>query len=88
MWALVSNNWIAVVLDEANVGNSGRTNVLDTVIVTGARAKIVEESLAATEQDRHHYEMHFIDEPTVKVLPDGGCAAADQNIKVTCCFKS
>jgi hypothetical protein len=70
---------------EANVGNSRRTNVLNAVIVAGARAKIVKESLAATEQDRYNCEMHFIDERSTKILPDGGCAAANKNIAVTRC---
>jgi len=46
---------------DADVSNGWRTSVFDTVVVTNAGAEIVEESLAATEQDRHNREMHFID---------------------------
>jgi hypothetical protein len=68
------------------VGNGRRTDVLDAVIVAGARAKIVKESLTAIEQDWYNGEMHFIDERRTKVLPDGGRAAADKNIIVTRCL--
>ena len=71
---------------EADVGNGWRANVLDAVIVAGAGAKTVEESLAATEQDGHNCEMQFIDERSTKVLPDSGRATANKNITVTRCL--
>jgi hypothetical protein len=46
---------------DAEVGNGWRTDVFDTAIVTRTGAEIVEESFAATQQDRHNRNMHFID---------------------------
>ena len=70
------------------MGDGRRTYVFDALVVIRSRAEILEESFTAAEQDRHNRKMHFIDEPHGKVLPDGGCAAPDQDIKVTCCFES
>ena len=46
--------------------------MFDAAVVTGAGAEIVEESFAATQQDGHYRHMHFIDERSTQVLPDGG----------------
>jgi len=46
---------------DADVSNGWRTYVFDTAVVAGPGAEIVEESLATTQQDRHHRNMHFID---------------------------
>jgi hypothetical protein len=55
-------------------------------------AEILEESLAAAEQHGDDGEMHLVDEPSTKVLPDGGSPAPQQNITVTgsfaCCAQS
>jgi hypothetical protein len=42
---------------DADVGNSWRTDVFDTAIVARTRAEIVEESFAATQQDRNNRNM-------------------------------
>jgi hypothetical protein len=39
---------------DPDVGNGWRTYVLDALIVIGDGAEILEESFAATEQDRHN----------------------------------
>ena len=68
---------------DANVGNGWRTNVFHTAVVTSTGAEIVEQSFTATEQDRHNRNVHFIDQRSTKVLPDGGCATSHQDITVT-----
>src|SRR5580698_7606206 len=74
---------------DADVDKGRRTNVFDTAIVTGARATIVEESLAATQQDGHNRNMHLINERSTQVLLDSGCATSDKDITVSgrleCC---
>ena len=57
--------------------------MFDTTVVTNAGAEFVEEWFAATQQDRHNHKMHFVDEQSTKVLPDGGCATSDQDIPIT-----
>lgn len=59
--ALLSADDVTIGLRDADMGNGWRTNVFDTAVVTSAGAEIVEESLAATQQDRHNHNMHFID---------------------------
>jgi len=59
--ALQSTDVITTGPSDADVGDGWRTDVLDTAVVTNAAAEIVEESFAATQQDRHHHKMHFID---------------------------
>jgi len=73
---------------ESNVGYGWRTYVFNAPVITSAGAEIVEESFASTEQDRHDRQMQFIDERIAKVLPDGGCAASDEDITFTRCFES
>jgi hypothetical protein len=68
---------------DADVDKGRRTKVFDTAVVTGARAEIVEESFAATQQDRHYRNMHLIDERSTQVLPDRGCTTSDEDITVT-----
>ncbi len=70
-------------LCDVDVDKGRRTNVFDTAVVTGAGAEIVEESFAATQQDGHNRNMHFVDERSTQVLPDGGCAASDKHVMVT-----
>ena len=68
---------------DADVDNVRRTNVFDAPVVTGVGAEIVEESFAAPQQDGHYRNMHFIDERSAQVLPDGGYATSDKDITVT-----
>ena len=68
---------------DADVDKVRRTNVFDAAIVTGSGAEIVKEPFAAPQQDRHDRQMHFIDERSTQVLPDGGCATSDKDIAVT-----
>jgi hypothetical protein len=48
-------------LCDADVGNGWRAYVFDAAVIAGTGAKIVEESFATTQQDRHNHHMHFID---------------------------
>ena len=68
---------------DADVDKVRRTNVFDAAIVTASWAEIVKEPFAAPQQDRHYRQMHFIDERSTQVLPDGGCATSDKDIAVT-----
>ena len=61
---------------DANVGNGWRTNVFHAAVVTSNGAEVVEQSFTATEQDRHNRNVHFIDQRSTKVLPDGGGATS------------
>ena len=60
--ALQSTDDITIGECHANVGNGWRTNVLRTAVVASTGAEIVEQSFAATQQDGHNRNMHFIDE--------------------------
>jgi hypothetical protein len=74
--ALPSTDDITTGPCDANVGNGWRTNVFHTAVVTSTGAEVVEQSLAATQQDRHNRNVHFIDLRSTKVLLDGRCATS------------
>src|SRR5579859_5705192 len=45
-----------------------------------AAVETVEEPLAAAEQDRHDYKVHFVDQAGAEVLLNGGRAAAEPHV--------
>ena len=69
------------------MGDGRRAYVFDALVIADTVGEIFEESFAASEQGRHNHQMHFIYKRSTKVLPDGGCAASDQNIAATRCFE-
>ena len=53
---------------------------LDAAIAKFQRVDIVEQMFAGAHEDGRKGEMHFIDEPGVKILADGGHAAAEADV--------
>ena len=68
------------------MGHRWRTNVLHATVVISTGAEIAEKSFAATQQDRHDRNVHFVDERSTKVLPDGGRAASYEDVTDTSRF--
>jgi hypothetical protein len=50
------------------------------LIADGVTVAVVEESLAASEQDRHDGQLHLVDQASVEVLLDGGRPAAKPHV--------
>ena len=65
---------------EADVRDGRRADELDVVVAIWATVKVVEEPLAAAEQDGHDHQVHVVDQASAEILLNGGSATADPDV--------
>src|SRR5205807_3097297 len=68
---------------EADVRDGGRADELDAFVAVRAAVEVVEEPLAAAEQDGHDHQVHLVDQAGAEVLLDLGDATAEPDVVST-----
>lgn len=67
--------------------NRRRADELSARVALGAVVEVVEEPLAAAEQDRHDRQVYFVDQAGPKVLLHRRSAAADPDFVAVGCLE-
>lgn len=60
--------------------NGSRAGQLDALVAIWTSIEIVEQSLAAAQQDRHDRQVHFVDQASPEILLDGRCTATNPDV--------
>lgn len=79
---------LALAPGEHRMEDGRRTNELRALVTNRTAVEVIEESLAAAEQDRHDRQVHLVDQPRPKILLDGGRTTAEPDILAGGCRES